>query len=116
MLNRKIKERISTFFRNQNKALLITGARQTGKTYIVRQYARGTGKNLIEINFLESEPARHLCEGSGSSKDLLTRISLLSNIPMKPNDTIIFFDEVQECREIMLENGCKLEQENVIVY
>ena len=48
MLKRKMEEKIRYFFSTQKKALLITGARQTGKTFVIRQYAKSTGKNLAE--------------------------------------------------------------------
>ena len=60
MLKRKMEEKIRYFFSTQKKALLITGARQTGKTFVIRQYVKSTGKNLVEINFLENENARKL--------------------------------------------------------
>ena len=46
MLKRKMEDKIRHFFETQNKALLITGARQTGKTFVIRQYAKTAGKNL----------------------------------------------------------------------
>lgn len=101
MLKRKIENKIKNFFEVQNKALLITGARQTGKTYIIRQYAKNQGLNLVEINFLENELARKLFEGAKSSKDILIRLSALTDVPLKPQETLVFFDEVQECKEIV---------------
>lgn len=57
MLKRKMEDKIRLFMEKQSKALLITGARQTGKTHIIRQYAKDMGKNLVEINFLENKSA-----------------------------------------------------------
>ena len=45
MLKRKMEDKIRIFMEKQSKALLITGARQTGKTHIIRQYAKDMGKN-----------------------------------------------------------------------
>lgn len=101
MLKRKISEKIKRFFEYQEKALLITGARQIGKTFIIRQYAKETGKNFVEINFLENEEARRLFEGARDSRDILRRISALTDVPLEPGNTIIFFDEIQECRELV---------------
>lgn len=101
MLERKITKRIVNFFKNQNKALLITGARQIGKTYIIRQYARENNLNLVEINFLENEIAKGLFEKATSSKDIILRISALTDTPLEPGKTLIFFDEIQECKEIV---------------
>lgn len=101
MLKRKIEAGIEHFFETQRKALLITGARQIGKTYSIRQYARKHNVNLVEINFLENENAKKLFEGASSSKDILVRISALTDVPLKEGETLIFFDEVQECKEIV---------------
>ncbi len=101
MLKRKMEERIRHFFETQNKALLITGARQTGKTFVIRQYAKTVGKNLVELNFLENENAGKLFEGAANSRDILLRISALTDVPLEKGKTIIFFDEVQECPELV---------------
>ncbi|MDD4372112.1 MAG: AAA family ATPase [Anaerostipes sp.] len=101
MLKRKMEKRMEQFFDENQKALLLTGARQIGKTYIIRQYAKNHDKKLLEINFLENEAARRLFDNTKDSKDILRRISLLSDVPMEKGGTIIFFDEVQECRELV---------------
>lgn len=51
MINRKIDEYLDGFFRSSKKALLVTGARQIGKTYSVRQAARRNFEEFVEINF-----------------------------------------------------------------
>ena len=53
MISRKIDGIIANHFKTSKSALLLTGARQTGKTYAIRKYAETNKLNLIEINFLE---------------------------------------------------------------
>lgn len=101
MLKRKMEKQIEDFFSTQQKALLITGARQTGKTYIIREYAKRTGMNLVELNFLENSAARQLFSDATDSKAILVRLSALTDVPLEPGKTIIFFDEVQENKEIV---------------
>ena len=101
MLKRKMEDKIRLFMEKQSKALLITGARQTGKTHIIRQYAKDMGKNLVEINFLENKSAVSLMDAASDSKDILLRISALTDVPLEEGKTLIFFDEVQECPEIV---------------
>lgn len=101
MLKRKMEDKIRIFMEKQSKALLITGARQTGKTHIIRQYAKDMGKNLVEINFLENKSAVSLMDAASDSKDILLRISALTDVPLEEGKTLIFFDEVQECPEIV---------------
>lgn len=96
-----MEDKIRHFFSTQNKALLITGARQTGKTFVIRQYAKNAAKNLVELNFLENEAAGKLFAGAVNSRDILLRISALTDVPLEKGKTVIFFDEVQECPEIV---------------
>ncbi len=101
MIKRKIEKRIRDFFRQDKKALLITGARQVGKTYIIREVGKADFESFIEINFLENRAAQSLFENAKSSADILLRISAVTDQPLIPGRTLIFFDEVQECREIV---------------
>ena len=55
MLNRKIEKNLKNFYENSpRKALLITGSRQVGKTFIIREFAKSHYKSFVEINFLEN--------------------------------------------------------------
>ena len=101
MIRRKIEDRIREFYKNDKKALLITGARQVGKTFIIREVGKADFESFIEINFLENRTAQSLFENAKSSADLLLRISALTDKPLIPGKTLIFFDEVQECRELV---------------
>ena len=71
MLNRKIDNEIDAHFSNSKKALFLTGARQVGKTYSIRKYAKLHGLNLIEFNFLLQPEAMDIINGAGDAKELL---------------------------------------------
>ena len=101
MVKRKMEKRIRSFFEKDKKALLITGARQVGKTFIIREYGKADFESFIEINFLENRTAQSLFENARSSADLLLRISAIADQPLIPGKTLIFFDEVQECKELV---------------
>lgn len=101
MLNRKIEKRIYDFFKNNKKALLITGARQVGKTHTIRKFANNNFTSFIEINFLENKIAKELFEKSYDSSDLLMKLSVITDKPLIKNETLIFLDEIQECKEII---------------
>ena len=101
MIRRKIEDRIREFYKKDKKALLITGARQVGKTYIIRQFGKTAFDSFIEINFLENRTAQSLFENATSSADILLRISAIADRPLVPGKTLIFFDEVQECKELV---------------
>ncbi len=102
MIRRKVEKELEHFYSsNDRKALLITGARQVGKTYIIRNFGNTHYENMIEINFLENKQARSLFENAIGSKDILLRLSAISDKPMIPGKTLIFLDEVQACKEII---------------
>lgn len=101
MIERKIEKRIRDFYQTDRKALLITGARQVGKTYIIRAFGQANFESFIEINFLENRAAQALFENASGSADLLLRISAIADGPLIPGKTLIFFDEVQACRELV---------------
>ena len=101
MITRTIDKRLQAFRDNrEKKALLITGARQTGKTYSVRELGKSYA-SCIEINFLENPSAQQIFTGFSDASDLLLRISAVAKKPLIPGKTLIFFDEVQECQEIV---------------
>lgn len=101
MISRKIDGIIANHFKTSKSALLLTGARQTGKTYAIRKYAETNKLNLIEINFLEDISANKIFSGAKNAKDVLLRISAYTRRKTSNTDTLVFFDEVQQCPEII---------------
>ena len=100
MLNRKIDKYLIEYYQKSDNALLITGARQVGKTYSIREFGKGF-KSFIEINFIENPDAVGLFKDAKGSTDILMRLSTITNVPMIKGETLIFFDEVQECPDIV---------------
>lgn len=102
MLKREISKKIKEYLNNSNKkALLVDGARQVGKTYIIRAILNEINADFIEINFIENKNAKELFSNVNNVSDILNRISVISNKTIKKGKTIIFFDEVQEVKEIV---------------
>ena len=100
---RKAKSKLINWKATSNKALLVTGARQVGKTYIIREFLKEEfgEDNFIEFNLIENELAKTTIENSSNSEDLLFRLSALTNKNMIKGKTIIFLDEVQVCSNII---------------
>ena len=98
---RKIEEKIEKWITSSRNALLITGARQVGKTYIIREVTKKYFESVVEINFYENELARKTLQGAVNAKDILLRISAITNQELIPGKTLIFLDEVQEYPEIV---------------
>ncbi|MDE6153464.1 MAG: AAA family ATPase, partial [Muribaculaceae bacterium] len=84
----------------KKNALLLTGARQTGKTYSIRQFGKQF-KSFIEINFIEQPEAIGLFKNATSADEILLRLSAITNRPLIKGKTLIFFDEVQCCKNII---------------
>ena len=100
MLNRKIDTYIKDYYESTRNALLITGARQIGKTFSIRQFGKSF-RSFIEINFVENPDAVDVFKGAKSSSDILLRLSAITTTPLIKGETLIFFDEVQKCPDIV---------------
>ena len=98
MLKRKIIKQLEEWGKEvAKKALLIKGARQIGKTTIVRQFAKAHYKNFIEINFEQMPMAKQAFEGNLDARSILINLSAMGFGPLEPGQTLIFFDEIQSC-------------------
>ena len=77
----------------------MTGGRQTGKTFIIENIAGKRFKHFVKIDFYQDKSAKTLFEDARDAREILTRISALGNVDLVPGETLIFLDEVQECKE-----------------
>jgi predicted AAA+ superfamily ATPase len=102
MLKRKAMARLLRWRQSKtHQAILITGARQVGKTYLTREFARANYPVFIEFNLLEDTAARDSFAAATNVDDLLLRMSVAAPAQMEPGKTLVFFDEIQECPEIV---------------
>ena len=103
MLYRKFEKRIEKFFREEpNKILLVNGARQIGKTESIRAFAKANYESVIEINFVLQKKFRAIFDAGYEVETIIKNISLMEPTwRFIPQKTLIFFDEVQECKEIV---------------
>lgn len=97
MLFRKIESLIEAHLRSDtNKILLIDGARQVGKTYIIRYVGRKLFENFIELNMVEDSLGDRLFEEVRTVEDFYLQVSMLAGNKMKQREnTLIFIDEIQ---------------------
>ena len=92
-IDKLIKEHLSS---GSQKVLLIDGARQVGKTYIVRHVGRELFKNFIEINMIEDFEGEKLFAGVRTVEDFYLQVSMIAGDRMgKKDNTLIFIDEIQ---------------------
>ena len=83
------------------RVLLVTGARQIGKTYLIREFAAAQYENVVEINLLENVDARTAFDHASDAQSLFLRIAAFASTPLVPKKTLIFLDEIQECNDIV---------------
>ena len=97
MLFRKIESTIEAHLKaNSPKILLIDGARQVGKTYIIRHVGNKLFENFIEINMVEDSIGDRLFENTKTIEDFYLQVSMLAGNKMKAKETtLIFIDEIQ---------------------
>lgn len=97
MLERKIEALIEAHLRSgSNKVLLVDGARQVGKTYIIRHVGQKLFENFIELNMVEDSLGERLFANTKTVEDLYLQVSMLAGKQMKEKEnTLIFLDEIQ---------------------
>ncbi|MBR4023196.1 MAG: ATP-binding protein [Ruminococcus sp.] len=97
MLYRKIEKVIEAHLTSDSKKiLLIDGARQVGKTYIIRHVGKKLFENFIEINMVEDSLGARLFANTNTIEDFYLQVSMLFGEKMKEKEnTLIFIDEIQ---------------------
>lgn len=96
MLHRKIKEKIEYKLKNGNKIIVVDGARQVGKTFIVRDISKKLYRNFHEINLLDDFNSYKVFEKIRNVKDFYLQLSSYFGRELgDKKDTIIFLDEIQ---------------------
>ena len=101
MLKRKIEKDIMRWIESSDKALLIYGVRQAGKTYIVRECLKAAGCDYIEFNLIRQPEIVEILDGATGIDDLILKLSLYSDKKIVPGKTFFFFDEIQRYKEIV---------------
>lgn len=101
MLKRKITQQLIDWKTSSEKAMLVTGARQIGKSYAIREFAKQEYQTYVEINLYDNKAATKALLTASSMDDFLSRLSLFAQTDMIPGNTLIFIDEVQEAPDIM---------------
>ena len=101
MLRRKVTERLLEWKRISHKALLVTGARQIGKSYAIRDFGRSNYGVYYEANLLLDADARESLTKARDAADFVSRVAMLSKQTLVEGDTLIFVGEIQEFPEIV---------------
>lgn len=100
MLKRKAMDLLANWKAKKKNGLIVTGARQIGKTFIIRQFARENYLSIYELNFLENPALKDIFSGSLNADQLLLLIrTYFPDVEYVEGNTLLFFDEAQECPE-----------------
>lgn len=99
LLKRKIDKYLIEWKSNpEKKPLIVKGARQIGKTESIRNFAKNNYNNVIEINFILQKQFKDIFDDGFDVDTIIKNISLRKpNLEFIPGDTLIFFDELQDC-------------------
>ena len=97
MLHRKIESKIRDYFNsNRNEVMLIDGARQIGKSYIIRHVGQSMFKNYIELNFEKDKQGDQLFANINSIENFYIALSIFAGKKLDTREnTLIFIDEIQ---------------------
>ena len=80
------------------ECLLVNGARQIGKTYIIEKFGRENYESFIEINFALEPECCSIFDGNLSVRDICERLTAIhGDVRLLPGQTLIFLDEIQDC-------------------
>ena len=83
---------------HEKKCLMIKGARQVGKTYLVREFGRNEYESFIEINFIKDKNLKTIFDGDLSAEIIYKKLTAqIQGIKLIPGETLIFLDEIQNC-------------------
>ena len=94
-MKRQYEKKIQDWINDSKKALLIYGARQVGKTYLIREMLKRNNISYFEVNFQEREDILNAMNNLSNSEDMTMKLALYSDVPLVEGKSIIFFDEVQ---------------------
>lgn len=98
---RKHSQTIKEWIDNSSKALLVTGARQIGKTWLIRDEIEKSKYAKFEINFIDQPDMVTYLNAQMSAEEFLIKLRMIMPEDCKEHETIVFFDEVQKCPEIV---------------
>ena len=99
---RYIKEKLIEWKNDENrKPLILKGARQVGKTYILKEFGNEQYENTAYFNFDHDDNLKELFKNTKNPKRILEQLIFASGSVINPGTTLIFFDEIQECPDAL---------------
>ena len=85
----------------ERKPLVLKGARQVGKTWLMKEFGRSCYKNYVYFNFDEEDALKSIFETNKNPQRIIALLSMIGGEKILPGETLIIFDEIQECPEAL---------------
>lgn len=102
MLKRKITKKLEEWKESHpTNALLVTGARQVGKSFIIEEFASHSYEHFVSFDLIEQPDVLAAMESSHNADELFMVLSAFGGADFIPGNTCVFIDEVQECKEAL---------------
>ncbi|OFR22724.1 hypothetical protein HMPREF2898_04250 [Atopobium sp. HMSC064B08] len=102
MLKRKAMDALINWKNNNDgQALLVSGARQVGKTYLIEQFIHENYEHVVKFDLVDQVDVKKALDVASNSQELFMALSAYAGSEMVPGKTVIFIDEVQECKEAL---------------
>ena len=97
-MKRYIYEQLLTWKNKEDhKPLILNGARQVGKTYILRDFGKREYKKMAFFSLDRDQRAQEIFNKGGNAADMLMALSAVSHVDITPHDTLVVLDEIQDC-------------------
>ena len=114
-INRDIMQPLAAWKDNpHSKPLILQGARQVGKTYLLKQFGQAFFENTAYFNFEKQPGLKQFFAGTKEPGEIIASLTLVNGVAIHQQRTLIIFDEIQECKDAL--NALKYFQEEVPGY
>ena len=114
MYRRSIKSLIEWKLNKNKKPLVFLGARQVGKTWLIKEFGKTEFRQTVYVNFDDNDAPKNMFSQNFDIKRLITELELYSNLKITAEDTLIIFDEIQSAPQGI--NSLKYFNENAPEY
>ena len=85
----------------ERKPLIIRGARQVGKTWLMKEFGQSCYDSFVYFNFDEEDELKSIFEANKNPQRIIELLSMIAGEKILPGETLVIFDEVQECPEAL---------------
>ena len=101
MERKAIQELLAWKNSTDRKPLVLKGARQVGKTWLMKEFGKNYYKSHVYFNFDEEDELKSIFEANKNPQRIIELLSLIAGVKIEPERTLIIFDEIQECPEAL---------------